>query len=96
MQELEKLLSVDGIANRELVVPSGVLVPVKDEGLLEYEKDNALFAAQGNDKQPSQLSTPVLAKHDTKYDIRLTSPLKSPLLALCCTNSFLILWTRLD
>lgn len=53
MQELEKLLSVDGAANRELVVPSEVLVPCKDEELLEYKKDNALFAAWGNDKQPS-------------------------------------------
>lgn len=50
MQELEKLLSVDDIANRELVVPSGALVHVKDEGFLEYEKDNSLFAVLGNDK----------------------------------------------
>lgn len=53
MQELEKLLPLDVIANRELVVPSEVLVPFKDEGLLEYKKDNALFAAQRNDKQPT-------------------------------------------
>lgn len=96
MQELEKLLSVDGIPNSELVVPNGVLVSVKDEGLLEHEKDNALFAALGNDKQPSQHRTPVLAKHDTKHDICLTSCLKSALLTLCCRNSFLILWTMLD
>lgn len=53
MQELEKLLPLDVIANRELVVPSEVLVPFKDEGLLEYKKDNALFAAQRNDKKPT-------------------------------------------
>lgn len=47
MQEQEKLLSVSDIGNRELVVPSGILVPVKDEGLLEYEEDNALFAVLG-------------------------------------------------
>ncbi|KAF4788371.1 hypothetical protein TURU_161485 [Turdus rufiventris] len=96
LQEQEKLLSVSDIGNRELVVPSGVIVPVKDEGLLEYEEDNALFAVLGNDKQPSQPSTLVLAKHDTKHDICLTSSLKLPLLVLCCRNSFLILWTILD
>lgn len=53
MQELKKLLPLDVIANRELVVPSEVPVPFKDEGLLEYKKDNALFAAQRNDKQPT-------------------------------------------
>lgn len=95
MQELEKLLSVDDIANRELVVPSGALAHVKDEGFLEYEKDNSLFIVLGNDKQPSQPSSPVLAKHDTKYYICLTSSLNSRLPVLCCRNSFLILWTLL-
>ena len=51
MQEPEKLLSVDSTANGELVFTSEVLIPFKDEGLLEYKKDNALLAARGNDKQ---------------------------------------------
>lgn len=50
LQEPEKQLSVVSTANRELVVPREVLVPFKDKGLLEYEKDNA---AWGNDKQPT-------------------------------------------
>lgn len=83
MQEPGKLLSVDGIANRELVVPNGALVCARDEGLLEYEKDNSLFAVLGNDKQLSQPSSLLLAKHDTKYDICLTSSLNSHLLVLC-------------
>lgn len=42
---MEKLQSADGTANSEL------LVPFKDKVLLEYNKDNAIFAVQGNDKQ---------------------------------------------
>jgi len=48
LQNPEKLLPVDGNADRELVVLREVL---KDEGLLEYRKDNVLFAVRRNDKQ---------------------------------------------
>lgn len=50
---LEKLLSIDDTANRELGVFSGIPIPFKDEGLLENKKDNTPFADWGNDTTAS-------------------------------------------
>lgn len=76
MRELQKLLSVDGTANKELVVPSEVLVPFKDKGFLEYKIVLSLQHRGLISSQHSQSITPVFGKHDTKYNFCLAPSLK--------------------